>query len=543
MARVAVDFGTSNTVIARVSETTGAVETVAVPEISTEMRYRVSSGVGEEVVHVIPSLIHYGETQTLIGEQVRSQGLVDHPDTVRWFKRLIGRGVTRTQPTAQGHKSPQAAGQDFLSMVMSYAGPRLDPERDEFTFTAPVESFEYYENWLLTACAQAQIQRVQLMDEPTACILGYQGAAHRDDRFLVFDFGGGTLDVSVVRVDQDPTAKITAIPLGQAGCDIGGMDVDEWLAEDFMTRCRLDTYGRSEFQSLILANAEQAKISLSDPRETEVVLQILDDRTEIPKMLRAHYRRDCPACLHSSPAKLDGPCMGCLLKQHEFAKRVRETIERAIENAAIKAQVRRSDLTRVVVTGGTSLTACVVSLIGEMFGDRVDYARPFDAVVRGACQGRIDAILRHDYALESYVREKGRPEFMPLFSIGTNYPIAPADAKRMYCKGTYEGMRRIGFLIFEVSRMKRTLLNESAMDRAGVFRVLSRVETDFEHICLNAEAPTFISADPPISLERDKQRFLCSFRVDGNRRLLVTVTDALRPEKPLLQDHPVVTLS
>ncbi len=67
------------------------------------------------------------------------------------------------------------------------------------------------------------------------------------------------------------------------------------------------------------------------------------------------------------------------------------------------------------------------------------------------------------------------------------------------------------------------------------------VNTCFQYICLNRDNPTFIVADPPVLLERDAERFLCSFWVDASRRLLVSVEDRLT-NKLLFEDHPVVRL-
>ena len=89
--------------------------------------------------------------------------------------------------------------------------------------------------------------------------------------------------------------------------------------------------------------------------------------------------------------------------------------------------------------------------------------------------------------------------------------------------------------------MKRRELNVALVDAEGVLREESQVASEFAHICLNRDTPTFIVADPPVNLRRDPKRFLCSFWVDGHRRLLVTVLDNLTA-KTLLKDHPVVRL-
>ena len=66
------------------------------------------------------------------------------------------------------------------------------------------------------------------------------------------------------------------------------------------------------------------------------------------------------------------------------------------------------------------------------------------------------------------------------------------------------------------------------VDEMGRLREESQVASELPTVCLNRDNPTFIVADPPVNLQRDQKRFLCSFSVDGHRRLLVTVLDNQR---------------
>jgi molecular chaperone DnaK (HSP70) len=543
MARIGIDFGTGNTVIAVFNENLGSAETLEIPGISTPMRYRFSERDPEQLAHVVPSLIHYSATETLVGDQVLARGLAEHPDTFRWMKRAVAQNNTRRRKTAQGHKSGIEAGTDFLTLALNYATDRLSFENDEFTFTAPTEAFETFQDWLRRLTEAIGIRRLRLLDEPTACVLGYHGAARRDDCFGVYDHGCGTLDVSIVKVDLAAAQDRKATQLGQAGRDLGGMDIDRWVFEDFCQRHALDDYARRDLEALILRQAEATKILLSDPTAEEGVMQVLNDRNGVVRMLRTAYRRSCPDCERGRVGKHEDhgtSCLGCLLLNNQFLPQARATVDRALENAAVKAGVRRDGIVRVLVTGGTSLVPAVGHLLRDYFGDRVEYTSPFDAVARGACQGTVLPILQHDYAIESYNRTRNDYEFAPLFKIGTDYPTG-RDAVRFWARGAYDGQVRIGLKIFEVSRMKRVRLTDSLVDEHGAIKEESKVQTEFSYVCLNRENPTFIISDPPVNLQRDPKRFLCSFWVDGQRRLLVSVLDN-HSGKTLLKDHPVVRL-
>jgi hypothetical protein len=284
-------------------------------------------------------------------------------------------------------------------------------------------------------------------------------------------------------------------------------------------------------------------MALSDPLQDEADLQVLSQAGAKPRLLRTTYARSCDDCERGRPGEhpsRDSACLGCLLLANDFLKQTRETLERALENAAVKAGLRRDDVVKVLVTGGTSLVPAVRQLLAASFDSRVDYQSPFDAVARGACLGVVAPILQHDYAIESYNRQQQKYEFAPLFKIGTEFPTPP-DAVRLWARGSYEAMTRIGLKIFEVSRMHKRTLEAALVDEDGVLRQDSQVVSEFAHICLNRDNPTFIVADPPVNLQRDQKRFLCSFWVDGHRRLLVTVLDNLTG-KILLKNHPVVRL-
>ena len=541
MSEVAIDFGTSNTVLARYNETRERAETIRIQEISSELRYRLKPGGQEHSVWVIPSMIHYAEKETLIGDQVVSRGLAEHPDTMRWMKRGIAQGITRRKRTAQGHKSPAEAGAEFLKLALNYATNEISFEQDTFTFTAPVEAFENFQDWIWRVAEALGIRKLRVLDEPTACVFGYHGAARQDERFVVFDFGGGTLDISAVRLDLKEESGRKAVQLGMAGCDLGGMDIDQWIADDFCARHAMSDADRRDLENLILRQAEAAKIALSDPAAADTEMSVLNDLGRAPRLLQTTWRRKCGACEPATPRLgADEACLGCLLVRKGFPKQIQEVMDRALENAAIKAGVRRSDVTRVLVTGGTSLVPAARRILDESFHEKVEYDHPFDCVVRGACRGIVSPLLQHDYAIENYNRERQQLEFKPLFRIGTEFPTPP-DAIRFWSNGSTDGQTRVGLLVYEVSRMKRRTVGQSMVDAEGRIQTAARVTTDYEHICLNPDNPTFIAADPPINRERDKQRFLCSFEIDGHRRLLVTVTDHLNGRSVLVK-HPVVRL-
>jgi molecular chaperone DnaK len=553
MSRVAIDFGTSNSVVALLEDGHSEPHTLKIPGITREIQVPGELvGGSDQTVHLVPTLIHYEEHETWIGGQVLERGLTESAATLRWMKRSIAYGVTKRRRTPQGHKGAAQAGEDFLRLLLNYVSDRVSFANDEFVFTAPVEAFEDFRDWLERVAAAVGIRRFRLLDEATASILGHQGAVSENDRFLIFDCGCGTLDVSIVRVDLDTTREAPespatgrrAIQLGQAGEDLGGMDIDRWLVADFCRRHGLDERRARHLETALLPRAEALKIALSAPGIETAELALTKEEAATEKRLASRYTRSCAACERRRPRPstetLTG-CLGCLLVEQDFPLRLRQTTERALENAAIKVQLRKEDLTAVLTTGGTSLVPAVRELLEDAFEGKVMQTNPFDAVVRGACRGLVVPLLQHDYAIESYNKERKQYEFRPLFPMGTSYPTAEGAAVRLWARGSYGGMTRIGIKIFEVSRLARRTLDHSLVDEEGVLQASSNVVSDHHHICLNTRNPTFVVADPPVQLARDAKRFLCEFRVDGNRHLRVSVLDNLTGEQ-LLKDHAVVRL-
>lgn len=145
-------------------------------------------------------------------------------------------------------------------------------EIETLVLTVPVDSFEAYRNWLTDVFQSLAIEKIRIIDEPTAAALGY-GAAERE-LLLVVDFGGGTLDLSLVKLaekslprgfklnwnriwgdnsSQKPTARV----LAKVGQNLGGSDIDNWLVDYFH-----NTQGLPK-SSLVTRLAERLKIQLS----------------------------------------------------------------------------------------------------------------------------------------------------------------------------------------------------------------------------------------------------------------------------------------
>ncbi|MGL4376208.1 MAG: Hsp70 family protein, partial [Microcoleaceae cyanobacterium] len=166
---IAIDFGTSNTVIARWNQATQQPETLKLPSLS------VISGQNPPL---IPSLVYVenGNQGTIsLGQQVRDKGLDLNTNTrfFRNFKRGIGTPIHGFLPELDGNIITfEQVGQWFLTEVIN--GIRALPLTvDSLVFTVPVDSFEAYRLWLGKVSESLQVEQIRMLDEPTAAALGY----------------------------------------------------------------------------------------------------------------------------------------------------------------------------------------------------------------------------------------------------------------------------------------------------------------------------------------------------------------------------------
>ena len=538
---VGIDFGTSNSVIAVWDPGQEVARLPVLEGISREVSYRI----GDETLtaHVIPSLVAYEGNSIYIGDQVHARGLSEAACTFRWMKSYISSqqpmprripGVAPCELTISKGTCTECvaktegericnyrAGRDFLATLLTYAGQFCDLAEDELVFTAPVEAFEHYGDWISEVCDQAGVRRFSLLDEPTAGVLGYEGPVRPKDVFVVVDFGGGTLDVSVTRVDLESGEGRKCTVLGQAGRSLGGRTITQWLYQDFLTRCGAAAHTVGDVSTQILMAVEAAKESLSFQESANI--DIADHRTA--KLYSASYRR----------ADLDD-----ILLKHDLMAHVGEVVQAALADARERAGVEPSQITQALLVGGSTLIPSVRMSLQMLFGSRLAYERPFTAVAAGACRyasGDIGQWVQHSYALEMYDKGAQAYQFEPLVSRGTPYP-SDGTVARYPVAATYDGQERLGIRIYELSDRRAVSDSTVTQDENGRVRVIQS-RGDHHHFWMNRDNPTFLVARPPAS--EGQYRFDCVFALDGNRRLLMTATDVLTGEVQYL-DHPVVKL-
>jgi molecular chaperone DnaK (HSP70) len=136
--RLAIDFGTSNTVVARWDDVQQQGVPLHVPDYGRFYEH------GSERVSVIPSLIHYAsDRQHWVGNQVLQRNLAQSARTLRWIKRRIADRLPGKLRLDGKDISPVDAGRDFLVTILAFAAAELQLGDEEKALTLPLESFEH----------------------------------------------------------------------------------------------------------------------------------------------------------------------------------------------------------------------------------------------------------------------------------------------------------------------------------------------------------------------------------------------------------------
>lgn len=520
---MAIDFGTCNTVLARWNTATRRVDTLRLEEIGRTYRYRAPGAQNERESAVVPSLVHYGEDNALsIGAQVENAGLASDRSTFRWVKLDILRSNNRARRINGDLITPRQAADDLISRALLSAGLQAD---EDLVVTLPVEAFDQYVDWLRGAVLKTFRGKLHMLDEATACILGYDTQVREGQVYVVIDFGGGTLDVSVVKAHELGVGDTRPCDvLGRAGEEIGGSLVDQWMLSELQQDEKLSDQDVADVGTALLRAAEEAKVRLSGGEARVEVTQL----NELTQRLITHTfsAEGLRRMLDSERSDLSGLSLYRLLAR---------TVERALDVAQRKYGTHKSEVQAVFMVGGSSLLLGVAGVVANLFpGCPVRCEDPFEAIARGACRYAgedINLTLVHEYCLRGWDPAKKDYVLVPVVPKGTRYPTqGPISIK--YVKAACDGATWLGLVVVERSAMLRPQdVWEVVGGRLQRRDMIRREDVSLRE--LNPVDREFIHADPPCIV--GERRFVAGFGVDENRRLTLSLKDLHKGNRSYVQ--------
>lgn len=524
--RLSIDFGTCNTVIGLWDAETNQGQTLPLVDLSIPGTYNNSE------FHIIPSLINYDSNRIRVGKQVIDDRQNVAPSTFYWIKTYIGNGMKLPRRINGQTVDFFQAGSDFLKQLIIAAGVYVDFTQEEVAFTLPVEAFEHYQNWLDNVAIESGVHRPLFIDEPSAAALGYNAGIRSNEAFMVFDFGGGSVDVTIVKLDDDPK-RLQCRLLGKSGAQVGGSLIDQWIVLDIMKKTGRPESQMRSFMMNLLCEAERVKKALSSSDLDE--FNVSDPSTG--ENIRFVYTR----CLFED-----------LLEENGLFTKLNSVMDMA-EAQAAEYGYNRSNLRACLMIGGSGFIPSVRRLVRSRYGELTRFDRPFDAVALGAAAYAAGADfndrVRHEYAIRPYDRKMRDYVLKTIVPSGTLYPCRimniekPQEPLVMMLKASNEQQTRLGLKIHEVARKESAACGSGGFELVftenGSARYTMREDVqDFS--CREIGSTTFITADPPAKL--GDPRFLASFSIDFQKRLCVTVRD-IQSGKTLMSDCPMVKLT
>lgn len=535
--RIGIDFGAANTVVARWDDTLGRGEPVPLDGI--DLSREGAAGVSQRVV---PSLIAYshGGDQRWVGAQVANRPELLTDPQVSIFQssksNVTGRAVDIARRVGDRRITGRDAATQFLGDVTALAVLAVGADDLEIVATAPVETFDVYRDWLVREVGDGLgTARLRVVDEATAAAVGYQARMSPGEVFCVFDFGAGTLDISVVRVTEPDTDRAGSgvRTIAKCGLDLGGNHIDALLADWTAGQAgvpRGDAVAWNRVFRQLLVSAEAAKVALTS--RDRAIIEARDPITG------ARYR-----------ARISRHEFEKLLRDHDVLGRTGRGLRRALDDAAARGYPS-GEIAGVFLVGGSSLIPAVQDLVRMQFDPSVvRQERPLEAVAAGAAAiaggQELHDHIQHDYAIRHVAAGSGMYEFETLVQAGTAYPT-PEPVKSLTIKAIHPGQRRLGLAIYELAHA--TYRDASAdleiiFDADGGARTVpvgAQQRQEQAMLWLNEDSPTFLEADPPAEAGAD--RFQLDFRIDGAKCLTVSAFD-LRRKKWVLDRQPVVRLA
>jgi molecular chaperone DnaK (HSP70) len=532
----AIDFGTSNTVIARINEN-GDIETVKLADFSSLIA---------DNPPLIPSFVFVQDAakeQVLIGQEVCDRGL-DNKNIrgeqrfFKAFKRAIGANVSMFVPEVDGREIEfELVGEWFLKRIID----RL-PDVDSLIFTVPVDSFESYRNWLGKVCEKLTVKQVRILDEPTAAALGYGVAG--DETILVVDFGGGTLDLSLVKLSfaqlqaessqsksplgfllkwgdrtvnravknqslSNNQSSQTAKVLAKTGQNLGGIDIDNWIIDYFHSTLGLPK------NSLVTRLAERIKIALSSSESaTEVYF---NDQT-----------------FESYELTLTRSQLTQILEQHKFFINLDSALAR-IRQQATRQNIDLDQIDAILLVGGTSQIPAVKEWTLRHFSaEKVKANKPFEAIAHGAIsQGwELKDFLYHSYGVRYWDKRYKKHNWHTIIKSGETYPLP--KSVELTLGASVADQPNIELVIGELGEGNVEVYFE---DDRIVTRVLDGTQVAVQ--ILNEKSKAIAQLNPLGQTGSDRIKVF--FQVDEKRTLRITVLDVLTKQN-LLTDIPVVQL-
>jgi len=336
---------------------------------------------------LIPSVIALSKSgERLVGVLAERQSVTNPKNTIHSVKRFIGRRYSdpevqkelkllsyETKERSDGGVevkmrdkwyTPIEISAMILQKIKLDAEEKLGEKITSAVITCPANFDDSQRKATMAAGEIAGFKVLRVINEPTAAALSYGFTKKEHLKIVVYDFGGGTFDVSILNT----TPEIVEVVATGGEAHLGGRDFDQriinWIVEEFKKEQGIDLSKDSLALQRLKEACEKAKIELSSASETEINLPFITSDSAGPKHLL--YK----------------------LSRAQFENLVRDLIERSIERVRKtleEAKVGKSEINEIILVGGTTIIPAVREAVKNFFGKEPNKSiNPEEVVAIGA---------------------------------------------------------------------------------------------------------------------------------------------------------------
>lgn len=355
-----------------------------------------------------PSVVAFTKDgQVLVGEPARRQAVSNPEGTVMAAKRKMGESF---KYKIHGKEyTPQQISAFILQKIKRDAEAFLGEKVDKAVITVPAYFDDNQRQATKDAGTIAGLEVVRIVNEPTAAALAYGlDKSDKEQRILVFDFGGGTLDVTIMEFGDG----VFEVKATSGDTQLGGTDMDNalinYIIKSFKEQSGVDLNDDSVALQRVREAAEKAKIELSTVMQTDINLPFITATNKGPLHLSMQITR----------AKLEELV-------EPLVTRCKKSVDKALSGAKLSA----SDIAKVVLVGGPTRMPVVQRAVEQWFGKKVERGvDPMECVAMGAAiqggvlSGEVKDILLLDVTPLSLGIETLGGVFTKLIDANTTIP-------------------------------------------------------------------------------------------------------------------------
>ncbi|PIE24097.1 MAG: molecular chaperone DnaK [Planctomycetota bacterium] len=364
---IGIDLGTTNSVVAVLE----GGEPVVIPNL--------------EGARTTPSVVAFTEAgERLVGAPAKRQAITNPSNTIYSIKRFMGRRhsevgaeekmvpykitgaaeeLVKVDVRGKAYTPPEISAmvlQNLKDAAEAYLGSKVE----KAVITVPAYFNDAQRQATRDAGRISGLEVARIINEPTAASLAYGFESEKNEKIAVFDFGGGTFDISVLELDKGYFEVLST----NGDTQLGGDDFDEavihWMVAEFKKETGVDLSGDQMAMQRLKDAAEKAKIELSSAVQTQINLPFITADASGPKHMN----------LNLSRAKFE-QLIDALLE------RVRGPVSQALKDSKLAP----SDINEVILVGGSTRVPAVQGLVKEMFGKEPNRSvNPDEVVALGA---------------------------------------------------------------------------------------------------------------------------------------------------------------